>query len=257
MSALAARHLVSAGASAINVTNRSPERAQNLAKEVEGLARPWEELPGLIAASDVVITSTGSREPILTRKVMKQALKKRRYRPQVIVDIAVPRDVEASVATLDGAYLFDIDDLERVVAENLRERKKEAEAAEEIVGEAVDAFSSWLHQLKVVPTIRSLRDRFTEVANREAEKTIRTLDRDHTPEERAKAIRRLSQLIVNKLLHTPTTALKGGSSDEVEQFVEVTNRLFDLSSAEKEEASDSSEAGESGDDIDEIKRGSA
>jgi glutamyl-tRNA reductase len=237
MSALAARHLRAAGASGIQVTNRSIERARELAEEVDGHARAWEELPDLLAGADVVITSTGAREPILTRKLMKAALRARRYRPQVIVDIAVPRDADPEVARLDGAYLFDIDDLERVVAENLKERQKEAEAAEEIIASEVSQFLAWMRSQQVVPTIRSLRQHFQAIAEAEAEKTIRALGSDHTPEQREQAIRRLAQLIINKLLHTPMAALKAGGHPDVDKMVEVTHRLFDLevSAEEKEE----------------------
>ena len=228
MSALAARHLVSAGADCIWVTNRSAERAQELAAEIDGQARAWEDLPGLLAVADVIISSTGASEPVLTRPLMKAAMKARRFRPMVVVDIAVPRDADPAIARLDGVYLFDIDDLERVVAENLKERRREAEAAEEIVTAEVAEFDRWIRTQRVVPTIRSLRQHFQTVAEAEAERTIAVLRRDHTAEERERAIRRLGQLIVNKLLHTPMTALKAGDDPDLEKIVEVTHRLFDL-----------------------------
>jgi len=127
MSALAARHLRVAGATSLLVTNRSPERAEELAAEVEGTARPWDDLPRLLAESDVVLSSTGATEPVLVPRLLKSAMKVRRWRPLVVVDIAVPRDADPAIAKLDGVYLFNIDDLERVVAENLKERQKEAD----------------------------------------------------------------------------------------------------------------------------------
>jgi glutamyl-tRNA reductase len=226
MSVLAARHLRSAGASSIVVTNRSPERAEALATEIDGVAKPWEQLTDLVAAADVVISSTGAKQPVLTRSLLKSAVKARRYRPIVIVDIAVPRDADPAAAKLDGVYLFDIDDLERIVAENLKERQKEADAAESIVSIEVDAFERWHRSQKVVPTIRSLREYFAGVAAQEAEKVIRGLRDDHTREEHERAIRRLADLIVNKLLHTPMSALK--SDEDFELLVQTTRRLFDL-----------------------------
>jgi len=227
MSALAARHLRRAGAAGIRVTNRSPERAEALAAEIEGEARSWDQLDSLLAEADVVISSTGAREPVLTKSLVKKAMKKRRYRPIVIVDIAVPRDVDPVVGKIDGVYLFDVDDLRRVVDSNLRERAKEASDAERIVASEVQAFHSWLRSQQVVPTIRSLREHFSSIAQQETEKVIKLLEREHTTEERERAIRRLGEVIVNKLLHLPMTALKDQDRD-VEALVKAAEALFDL-----------------------------
>jgi glutamyl-tRNA reductase len=236
MSALAARHLRANGAGHVTVTNRSIDRARALAEEIEAHARPWEELDRLLTNSDVVISSTGAKEPVLTKKLMKAAMKKRRYKPLVIVDIAVPRDADPSISRLDGVYLFDIDDLERVVSENLKERSREAEAAQRIVVDEVAEFEAWVRSQKVVPTIRSLREHFQTVASTEAEKVIERLRSEHDAREREQSIRRLAQLIANKLLHTPMDALKAGGDPDL--LVEVTHRLFDLSPAEQQKADD-------------------
>lgn len=228
MSVLAARHLRAGGAGSITVTNRSPERAAELAAEIEAAARPWDELEHLVAASDVVISSTGSPEPVLTKALMKKALKRRRYRPLVIVDIAVPRDADPALAKLDGCYLFDIDDLQRVVAQNLEERRREAEAAERIIEHEVEQFAAWMRQQQVVPTIRALRQHFHGVAAAEAEKVIRLLERETSADAREQAVRRLGTLIVNKLLHAPMTALKNGDGRDVESLVAAANKLFEL-----------------------------
>ncbi len=227
MSALAARHLRRAGAAGIRVTNRSPARAEALAEEIEGEARPWDQLDGLLAEADVVISSTGASEPVLTKALVKKAMKKRRYRPIVIVDIAVPRDADPVIGKIDGVYLFDIDDLRRVVDNNLRERAKEATDADRIVTAEVQSFHGWLRSQQVVPTIRSLREHFSSVAQQETEKVIKLLEREHTPEERERAIRRLGEIIVNKLLHLPMTALKDQDRD-VEALVKAAEALFDL-----------------------------
>ncbi len=236
MSALAVRHLRASGAGSILVTNRSPEKAESLADEVGGTARPWDQLDRLLSIADVVITSTGAREPVLTKKLFKRVMRERRYRPIVVIDIAVPRDAEAAIGDLDGVYLFDIDDLERVVASNLKERAKEAEFAGRIVDEEVGHFARWLSSQRVVPTIRALRDHFSEVARNEVERTVQALKQGGLSEKKQEqAVRRLGDLIVNKLLHQPMTALKGGEADEVETMVGVVHRLFDLDSADPEE----------------------
>lgn len=229
MSALAARHLRAAGAGSILVTNRSPEKAEALAEAVDGAARPWEQLPALLSLADVVITSTGAREPVLTKALFKKVMRTRRHRSIVVIDIAVPRDAEPAIGNLDGVYLFDIDDLERVVATNLKERAKEAEFATRIVEDELVQFERWLNSQRVVPTIRALREHFSSVARSEVERTLEILRRDESPEKREQAVRRLGDLIVNKLLHTPMTALKNGDQDDAEALVAAVSRLFALS----------------------------
>jgi glutamyl-tRNA reductase len=228
MSALAARHLHSAGAAGILVTNRSPERAAELATEVDGSPHPWGDLERLFTEADVVLSSTGAGEPILTAKLVKSAMKARRWKPLVIVDIAVPRDAEPAVGKLDGVYLFDIDDLQKVVRDNIAERQKEADAAGALIDAEVAEHRKWLRAQRVVPTIKSLREHFHQVAAAEVDRCIREIEKATTAEETEKAVRRMGELIANKLLHLPMSALKAGEHAEVEVLVEVTNRLFAL-----------------------------
>jgi glutamyl-tRNA reductase len=230
MSTLAARHLYASGALRIVVTNRSPEKAEALAAEIDGVARPWDELEALLVQADVVISSTGAREPVLTRPLFKKVTKARRWRPIMVIDIAVPRDAEPAIADFDGVYLFDIDDLEKVVAANLAERAKAAEHAVRIVEHETGQFERWLRSQGVVPTIRALRERFAQVADAEVQKTLDTLARrEHTPAQQREAIQRLVQLVVNKLLHPPTAALREATTpDEAALRAEVLCELFGL-----------------------------
>ena len=226
MSALAARHLRRAGAAHIAVANRSRDRAAQLAAEVDGEARTWEELDDLLAAADVVISSTGSTEPVLTRKRIKKIVKKRRYRSLLIVDIAVPRDAEPQIAGLDGVYLFDIDDLEKVVAENLRLRSREADAGAAIVEAEAAQFEAWARSQLVVPTIRSLREHFIAVAGAEAERAAAELARAEDPAAREELARKLADRIAKKLLHAPMIALK--NHGDPESLAMLARALFDL-----------------------------
>jgi glutamyl-tRNA reductase len=229
MSTLAARHLRRAGVADIVVTNRSLEKAERLADEIDGVARPWEQLEHLLAAADVVISSTGAREPILTVPLFKRVTKARRWRPLMIVDIAVPRDADPRVAELDGVYLFDIDDLERVVAANLAERAKAAEAALRIVDHEVGQFQQWLRSQRVVPTIRAMREQFNAVAEAEVAKVIDQMRRrELSADQRDEAIRRMGQLIVAKLLHQPQMALKASDPAIIDARVEAACALFGL-----------------------------
>jgi glutamyl-tRNA reductase len=229
MSTLAARHLRQAGVDEIVVTNRSPDRAARLAEEIDGVARPWADLEVELAIADVVISSTGAREPILTAAMFKRVTKARRYKPIVVIDIAVPRDADPAIAARDGVYLFDIDDLERVVAANLAERAKAAEHAVKIVEHEAAQFQQWLRSQAVVPTIRALRDHFEHVAEAEVQKTIELLHKkDLAPEARDEAVRRLGHLIVAKLLHQPQMALKETDAALIESRIAATIALFGI-----------------------------
>jgi glutamyl-tRNA reductase len=249
MSTLAARHLYASGAQRIVVTNRSPEKAETLAAEIDGVARPWADLERLLVEADVVISSTGAREPILTRGLFKRVTKARRWRQLVVIDIAVPRDAEPAIGELDGVYVFDIDDLEKVVAANLAERAKAAEHAARIVEHEAGQFEHWLRTQGVVPTIRALRERFAQVADAELQKTLDQLARkEHTPAQQREAIQRLVQLVVNKLLHQPTAALRQAPPDEAGMRAEILCQLFDLAPiepADPAEPADSDESRES------------
>jgi glutamyl-tRNA reductase len=226
MSTLAARHLRDAGVAEIVVTNRSADKAERLADDIDGIARPWERLEDLLAAADVVISSTGAREPILTRALLKQVAKARRWRPLMIVDIAVPRDADPAIGKLEGVYLFDIDDLDRVVASNLAERERAAADAARIIDAEAAQFEQWLVSQRVVPAIRALRAEFTRIADAEAQKVIEQMRRrDLSQDQRDEAVRRLAQLVVNKLLHAPQTALKDATPGEAEWLVEAAARL--------------------------------
>ncbi|HEY5952398.1 MAG TPA: glutamyl-tRNA reductase, partial [Kofleriaceae bacterium] len=234
MSSLAAKHLYASGAEKIVVTNRSPAKAEALATEVEGVAKPWSDLEGLLVDADVVISSTGAREPVLTTALFKRVMKTRRWRNIVVIDIAVPRDAEPAVNKLDGVYLFNIDDLDKVVQQNLAERAKAAEHAARIVEHEAGQFEHWLRTQGVVPTIRALRERFAAVADAEVQKALDQLSRkDMTRDQQRELLQRLVQLVVNKLLHQPTTVLRGAEPAEAAALAAAVCELFDLEPQEQ------------------------
>jgi glutamyl-tRNA reductase len=229
MSTLAARHLRQAGVDEIVVTNRSPDKAARLAEEIDGVARPWAELEAQLALADVVLSSTGAREPVLTAPLFKRVTKARRYRSIVVIDIAVPRDADPAIAARDGVYLFDIDDLERVVSANLAERAKAGEQAMKIVEHEAAQFQQWLRSQRVVPTIRALREHFEQVAQAEVQKTLDLLHKKDLPADaRDEAVRRLGQLIVAKLLHAPQMALKETDATLIDARIQATTALFGI-----------------------------
>ena len=245
MSSLAARHLYASGAQRIVVTNRSVEKAEALAAEIEGDAKPWADLEGLLVDADVVLSSTGAAEPILTKALFKRVAKARRWRSIMVIDIAVPRDAEPAIEEIDGVYLFNIDDLDRVVATNIAEREKAAEHASQIVEHEAGQFEHWLRTQGVVPTIRALRERFAQIADAEMQKVVDQLTRkEHTRDQQREVVQRLVQLVVNKLLHHPTTVLRSAEPAEAGELANAVCELFGLSPDEAAEAVADFEAAE-------------
>src|SRR5919197_3658830 len=227
MSELAAKHLVEQGAFPIYVVNRTWSRAQELARALAGTAVPFEELPTALAAVDIVITSTGAPEPIVTREMVAGAVRGRGTRPLFFIDIAVPRDVEAGVERLGDVYRYDIDDLKSVVDANIRERLREAQRAEAIVEREAAKFRARLSDVEIIPTIVSLRERLEDIRAAEVRKTLARLP-DASPETRA-AIEALSAGIVNKILHAPITKLRESSRAGAHRsWLAVVNELFGL-----------------------------
>ncbi len=206
MAQLAARELRSAGARELLVANRSPERAQDLAREVDGVPVSLEELPALLERADVAICSTGATRFVVTRETMARALKHRRYRPIFLVDLTLPRNVEPSANELENVYVYDLDDLERVAAQNRDLREAHIGKAEQIVEEELKAFLVTIRERKAVPVLARLRAHAEAVARAEVEKTLAALH--GLDEKQQKSVRAMASAIVNKLLHTPTTKLR-------------------------------------------------
>jgi len=238
MSEAAARSLAKRGAS-MYVVNRSRERAEQLAGACGGQARSYDQLVDELTAADVVITSTASPEPIITKKMMKAVAKARRYRTLFLIDIALPRDVEPSVAKLDGVFLYDIDDLQQVAQENLAARRKEAAHAEKIVAVETEQFEAWRRSLTLTPTVVALRERFRGVLEAELERTMPRLG--SLSDKERKSLDKMVDAMVNKLLHQPLTQMKQSSTTpEGALLIDAARRLFDLPS-EEEQREDESE----------------
>jgi glutamyl-tRNA reductase len=227
MSELAARHLMEQGAFPIYVANRTLARAQEIARALSGTAVPFDELPTALASVDIVITSTGAPEAVITRAMVQRIVHGRRGRPLFFIDIAVPRDVEASVDTLDDVYCYDIDDLKQVVDSNIRERAREAQRAEGLVEREVAKFRARLSDVEVIPTIVSLRERLEGIRAGEVRKALARIP-DASPETRA-ALEALSTAIVNKILHAPITKLRESSrAGAGRSWTELVHELFGL-----------------------------
>lgn len=231
MSETAARHLRSRGAF-LTIVNRSPERAEELARACNGVAKRMEDLTQELALADVAITSTSSPDFVITRELMQGVQKARRRRLMLLVDIAVPRNIDPRVSTIDNVILYDMDDLHKVSAGNLAERERESAAAERIVEIETSDFEEWRRGLVLTPTIVALRESFQSVIRDEL---LRTSSRLSLRDEDKKALERMGDAIVSKLLHQPLHELKSAAdADDGPELIAAVRRLFDL---EKESAS--------------------
>jgi len=224
---LAARHLVNQGVTRVFIANRTSERAVLLAQALQAKAIPWEVFPEHLAYTDIVISSTSAPHPIIQPAMVREALRARRSRPMFFIDIAVPRDIDPAVNTLENVFLYDIDDLHNVVQENRRERQQEALAAEALVWQEVQQFQQWLAVRDAVPTIVAMRQRAEAIRLQELEKALHKLG--PLDERQRRVLEALTCGIVNKLLHAPTLYLKRASPDgQARDAVHVVRHLFNL-----------------------------
>ncbi|HEX6185087.1 MAG TPA: glutamyl-tRNA reductase [Pyrinomonadaceae bacterium] len=223
MAELAAQHLAGAGAARMLVTNRTYETAQRLAVTFGGEALEFSALEEALAQADVVICSTGSPTYIITPEMAERARAARRNRPAFFIDISVPRNVDPAVAKLANLFVFDVDDLEAVVASNLREREREAERAELIVEAEVTQFQHALRDLDIGPTVGALKDKLRRIAREEFERQRGRLG-DLTPEQE-QAIEAMLMSAVNKIshpvIHRMRRSYDTGEDNEVQAWREV------------------------------------
>ncbi|MDT7897045.1 MAG: glutamyl-tRNA reductase [Armatimonadota bacterium] len=222
MGADTARALVQAGAKSLLVCNRTLSRAQELAQKLGGQVVPFERLTEQLSHADIVIASTSAPNFVLTRPMVAEAMRQRRYRPLFLVDIAVPRNIEPSVGDLDSVFLFDIDDLEQVVREYLEERRKEVPKVEALIDAELRHFTHWLGERRAKPLIVSL----VQQAHEQAETAARELfdELPHLSERERQAIAAKMRALVMRLLHRPLTQLKRlAHSDGV---LDVASQLF-------------------------------
>lgn len=227
MCELAAKHFVNQGVSKVLVTNRTFSRAEKLAAEFDGTAVNFENFREQLHRVDILLSSTGAPDYVLSAKKLKEVAKLRRYKPMFLIDIAVPRDIDPAANKLDSIYLYDVDDLQGVVQANLKERQKEAEKAEQIITEEVGQFRDWLGTLEVKPTIIALRQQIEAIRKGELDKTLSAFS-ELSKKER-KAIEAMTSAIVNKVLHHPTQILKQASNEgNGNHYVDAIRTLFDL-----------------------------
>jgi glutamyl-tRNA reductase len=226
-SELTATHLRAHGVREMLVTNRTYASAEEMAGRVGGRAVPFEDLEAHLTAADIVISSTSAPHYVVTRERVERAMRGRRGRPLFFIDIAVPRDLDPEITHLDNAFLYDIDDLEQVVARNRAQREREAIRAEVIVAEELVAVNGWLRSLEVVPTIATLREAVEQIREGELQR-LGARFAGFSDDQRAQ-VELLTTSIVNKILHLPTVQLKeAAGQDQCYLYVDAVRTLFGL-----------------------------
>ena len=222
---LAARHLTQQGIGRLIIANRTYDKAHTLAVQFNGYAIALSELPTHLAEADIVISSTASQLPILGKGRVESALKKRKHKPIFMVDLAVPRDIEAEVAQLRDVYLYTVDDLQHTIDQNMNSRRLAAEQAEEIIDTQVDYFLAWLRAQGAQTLIQDYRYQAEQSRDEALQKALVLLKNGVSAEE---ALNRLAHNLTNKLTHTPSTQIRAAAENERHDLLAAASEIFKL-----------------------------
>jgi glutamyl-tRNA reductase len=220
---LVARHMLDQGVEQITVANRTLARAQTLADQFDGDVIALSEVPEKLADADIVVSSTASTLPIIGKGMVEQALKKRRYAPIFLVDLAVPRDIEGQVGDIEDAYLYTVDDLQMIVGDNIASRNQAAQEAEGIVVEQAENFAQLLQSLNSVDIIRQYRSSCDVIKN---ELLTKAKSQFANGKDAEKVLEELAHKLTNRLMHAPTHALKSAAKNgELDKLHSIKNVL--------------------------------
>ncbi len=225
------------GVQGVVVANRTYDRARELAARLQGEAVRFERMAEALGTTDIVVASTAAPHPLITPETVRTAFPEGPRGPFLVIDIAIPRDVDAAVGDEPNVFLYNVDDLRQIVDENLERRRESVPAAEKIVREEAREFRAWMASREVVPMIRSLRSRGHELRREELERTLTALD--HLSQEDRERVEELSRRLVNKLLHDPTVRLKRGAANgRGPDLIEAVRFLYDLETTGEGEGDD-------------------
>jgi len=224
MAEIAVEHLIQHRAGDIFVANRTFERGVELAKRFNGNPVRFEEISNVMQIVDIIISSTGSPELVIKKDQVKACMRGRKNRPLFFIDIAVPRDIDPEINKINNSYVYDIDDLKGVIDENIEDRNREALKAERIIDEAVISYRNWYENLDIVPTIVALRNKIEAIAQSEIKKTF-----NHLSDDKNQAINKMTEAMINKILHDPTMFLKNnGCREDKSVYLDIIRKLFNL-----------------------------
>jgi len=233
MAELAVEHLISNNVKQIIVANRTFKNAVALAQKFNGHAVKFEEREDALEQVDIIISSTGATDYVLTKNQVKRAMKKRHHHTLFFIDIAVPRDIDPEINRISNAYVYDIDDLKNIVESNIEQREKETVKAERYIEEAVVKFRKWLEGLAIVPTIKALNNKMSSIVEIECKKTLSSLK--HLSQEDIESIKRMTRAIASRTIHDPILFLRNtGDHRDDSLYLNITRQLFNLDIPEKE-----------------------
>ena len=232
---LTARALARAGVKNITVTNRTYQKAEELAGLLSGRAVPFQEFPQALEAADIVIGCTGAPEYVLNEQMVRRAMAARQERPLFLLDIAVPRDIDPTVSGIENVYLHDVDDVETVSKASRQAKAQEARWAEELVVGETKRFLEWIRNQEILPSVIALRSKAEQIRETELTKTLKRLNGRLTSED-ISSLDAMTRAIINKLLHDPTVYLKGHPDSN---NLSVAKEIFRLSQEETEEVPNS------------------
>ena len=222
---LVALHLKEVGIKQIIIANRTVEKAHELAKDVDGYGIELSEIHQHLSEADIVISSTASPAPILSKDIVEQAIKIRKHRPIFMVDNAVPRDIEESVGELEDIYLYTVDDLQDIINEGLKSRQEAALMAEDIIETQVIHFMTWLKSLTAVNTLCRFRESAEAMRDNCIKNAVRQLKNNKDPEY---VIKEMAKQLTNKILHNPSIQIKQAGIDEREDLIKAACTLFSI-----------------------------
>ena len=211
------------------ILNRSRETAEQLAEELDASAMTLDRLSEALPLADILISSTASPHPVITKADVKAALRQRRHRPMFLVDIAVPRDIEPAVAELKDVYLYTIDDLQQVVDENMQQRSSAAELAQPDVDEAVAGFMRWLYGIRAGRTLKRVREQSHQFETELTDRALKRLKAGHDPGD---VLQQMASTLTNKILHEPSRRLREAAEERDYEVLKAADRIFRLQESE-------------------------
>ncbi len=232
---LVARHLVDKGVKQMVVANRTLDNALEIAHRFDAHGALLSDIPEQLVHADIVVSSTNSQLPLLGKGAVENALRKRKHKPMLLIDLAVPRDIESEVSELDDAYLYSVDDISEVIEDNVNSRAEAAAQAESIIERGVQEFVSQLRSLNAVATLRAFREKAEGIRLAEVDRAARALEKGESP---AEVLDSLARALTNKLIHSPSVQMKKASAEGRDEILKATRELFDLDQPEPDQDED-------------------
>ena len=222
---LVVKHLAEKGVTEIVVANRTLGNAMKIADQFDAHGALLSEIPELLVAADIVVSSTNSQLPLLGKGAVERALKQRKHKPMLLVDLAVPRDIEAEVAEVADAYLYSVDDISEVIEDSVKSRAEAAAQAESIIARGVQEFLKHLRSLNAISTLRAFREKADSIREQELQKALQALEKGGTAED---VLNTLARGLTNKLIHSPSVQMKKASSEGRDEVLSLTKELYEL-----------------------------